>query len=1046
MIYNSNENNAPYQNGGNTKVNKQLRALEESIDNVTYRLNGYVGTDDTEINGMIGDALDNIREDVDNAENAVANLGPRVSGLENTIDGYSTKIVTSKIQATDADFHSIVCGKYLFQNGYETASSEYICQLKPGSVVYATDGTNGILVDFADVDAWVANAHIGTENAYFKIYENGVLQFSTASSFSVYVIGNVFDTTVASYGNPTNIQTGITIGGTLYAALAQDYTFRAVTTDTITVNGKALIGEVETPKATVTDLEAESISGEALVVDNARIVETLTASKRNIKDAYIPIDSHATNVNVYIELKKFTGLYNLRLDKTISGAVETLFTATVIWNGKTPIVNYHENQNLLDRDYLYKIILTEDALYFVTQGDGTLYYSYDSFDAIPPETEETFTPSGAIICDYTTAYADRTVFLGNDTEYSGVDVLGELNADVIHLPEDFSITDLSLDGNLTVNGTTTLNGNTTADNITVEDITLTGDINAGGSTGTEGQVLTIKEGHPAWEDSGGTSTYTNLATDNLTVKQKMAAGGTGQFSYARAYKGKEEDIAKGIISGWDCQVIDSENHVYYFTDEDQPETIYSHVSITNDTSKVENFYSFPTSKASQLTTAYYYSIRLQPTVRSENPSQPVLGSAYQGLYCYPDNRNIVDFWKNYTNGEPIALPSYELIEAYISAGASSGTPVIPNDAWWVYDPTTDGWTPYTMSDFQNLGINVFGGGYYYTWTFASYEVDKNITVGFEYEAATGVSHDVGIRADGSGNRYVLSRRFTKEEELTPAEIKTLVESELVYFAEFDNVNDLPDLNTFGGDWVSNTYAFVGNTLYTYLPNISEPGWQEMPGILGPIGEEYNILTPFVSFTVPAITNVPDYDYFIGLNGTVKLDDFNVIDSNNKLGSVGETLTKTENGIEWKKSKVETFDKYVYAYTDYHDMSADTTNVRVGIAGQKYNDVITITWLRISTIGQQDVSLTNYKLYLKKSDLADLLELGKLKVNFVVKPNNHDHYIGDNWKVSLIGNHNYNDGTSDSYTLKFESVSTLYSGTTFSTDTSDVPLITYVGSL
>ena len=95
MIYNSNENNAPYQNGGNTKVNKQLRALEESIDNVTYRLNGYVGTDDTEINGMIGDALDNIREDVDNAENAVANLGPRVSGLENTIDGYSTKIYSS---------------------------------------------------------------------------------------------------------------------------------------------------------------------------------------------------------------------------------------------------------------------------------------------------------------------------------------------------------------------------------------------------------------------------------------------------------------------------------------------------------------------------------------------------------------------------------------------------------------------------------------------------------------------------------------------------------------------------------------------------------------------------------------------------------------------------------------------------------------------------------------------------------------------------------------------------------------------------------------
>jgi len=1043
MIYNSNENNAPYQNGGNTKVNKQLRALEESIDNVTYRLNGYVGTDDTEINGMIGDALDNIREDVDNAKNAVANLGPRVSGLENTIDGYSTKIVTSKIQATDADFHSIVCGKYLFQNGYETASSEYICQLKPGSVVYATDGTNGILVDFADVDAWVANAHIGTENAYFKIYENGVLQFSTASSFSVYVIGNVFDSTVASYGNPTNIQTGITIGGTLYAALAQDYTFRAVTTDTITVNGKALIGEVETPKATVTDLEAESISGEALVVDNARIVETLTASKRNIKDAYIPIDSHATNVNVYIELKKFTGLYNLRLDKTISGAVETLFTATVIWNGKTPIVNYHENQNLLDRDYLYKIILTEDALYFVTQGDGTLYYSYDSFDAIPPETEETFTPSGAIICDYTTAYADRTVFLGNDTEYSGVDVLGELNADVIHLPEDFSITDLSLDGNLTVNGTTTLNGNTTAgnvtaDNITVEDITLTGDINAGGSTGTEGQVLTIKEGHPAWEDSGGTSTYTNLATDNLTVKQKMVAGGTGQFSYARAYKGREDEIL-GIFHWSNIPVLDAENHVYYMEEEQEGVTtgIYVHVGLASDTMNCETVVTAPASMFTSLELVNYYSVQLSPSIRAENPSEPILGSMCQEAYCYPNNRNIVDFWKNYTNGGLIALPSYDLIVSQLYERPA------PNDAWWVYNPSTDAWTPYTVSAFQNLGVNVTAPSINYKNTFASFEVDKDVTYNFEYVSATNKEYEVITYPEQ--NRCIYTRGFVKEEELTPADIKALVSNELVYFDDFDSINDLPDLNTLHDSWASDAYAFVGNTLYAYIPANSE--WQEMQGIYGPVGTtNYNILTPFTSFTVPAITNVPDYDYFIGLNGTVRLDDFNVIDSNNKLGNVGETLTKTENGIEWKKSEVEKIDKYVYAYTDYHDMSADTTNVRVHIKGQKYGDVVTITWLGISTIGQQDVSLTNHRLYLKKTDLADLLELYQMKLNFTVKISNHDHYVGsDDWSVSIVG---YYSSNSNQYEFVFDSalVDTMYSGLSFYTETNNVPLITYVGEI
>lgn len=1030
MIYNSNGNNTPYQSGGNAKVQKELKALQEAINLVDANFNNYVDENDEDIV-----RIDN---NIDAIELSVSDIGTRLSTAEGKIEGYDTLVETDKVQAQDADFHNVVAGKYVFQNGAAITGTN-ICKIADGSVVYATDGTNAILIDYTNKDAWVAKAK--TElNQKFRIYSNGVLTFTQSGGWNVYVLGNDFSTDDFTVPGETPIEvvTGVTIGGTLYAALARDYAFDNITVTSATINS-ATVNVLTASSATITDLTVTNETVADLTVNNEGNINDLVNAKRNIQDEVngkISVDSHPTNVQVYIGVHKFTGTYNLKLTHMVHGAVQTLFTASIVWNGNYPIVQYYEYADNEPVDYLYSIVLTDDALYFVTQGAGNLYYSYDAFGgALAPTTSEypniPYQPSD-VIAEYVTEYHDRTVFFGGQTSYSGVDILGELNADVIHLPEDFSITDLSLDGNLTVNGTTTLNGNTTADNITVEDITLTGDINAGGSTGTEGQVLTIKEGHPAWEDSGGTSTYTNLATDNLTVKQKMVAGGTGQFSYARAYKGREEDIL-GIFSWSNIPVLDAENHVYYMEEEQEGVTmgIYIHVGLTNDTMNCETVVTAPASMFTSWELGNYYSVQLSPSIRAENPSEPILGSMCQEAYCYPNNRNIVDFWKNYTNGGLIALPSYDLIVSQLYERPA------PNDAWWVYNPSTDAWTPYTVSDFQNLGVNVTAPSINHKNTFASFEVDKDVTYNFEYVSATNKEYEVITYPEQ--NRCIYTRGFVKEEELTPTDIKALVSNELVYFDEFDSINDLPDLNTLHDSWASNTYAFVGNTLYTYLPNISEPGWQEMPGILGPIGEEYNILTPFVSFTVPAITNVPDYDYSIALNGTVKLDDFNVIDSNNKLGNVGETLTKTENGIEWKKAEAESFNETFNAYTDYSDMTAETTNIKFYISGRKYGDVVTIKKVRVESVASENIALTNNSLYLKKSDVAELLELGNMKINFTVKS---DISGSINQNLSLIGGFY----VGEKYTLILTGIDTIRAGEQYYVEDSGVPspLVTYVG--
>ena len=447
MIYNSNGNNAPYQSGGNAKVQKELKALQDSINSLTARFNTFEDATNTDIGAL---QTNEVAQDTN-----IAGLGTRVSATENKLTELETDVETVNVKAVNGDFHKIVNGKYLFQNGVFITGTN-VCKIANGSVVYATDGNNAILVDYTDSDAWVAKAKVSDSNQYFRIYSNGVLTFTQSGGWSVYVIGNDFsiDDFSVPEETPIEVATGVTIGGTLYAALARDYEFDNITVTSATINS-ATVTLLTAPNATITDLTATNETVADLTVTDETDINNLVNAKRNIQDevnGVLSIGSHPTNVQVYIGVPKFTGTYNLKLTHNINGSIQTLFTVTIVWNGKFPIVQYHEYADNEPVDYLYSMVLTDDALYFVTQGAGNLYYSYDAMGgALAPTTSEypniPYQPDD-VIADYITAFHDRTVIFGDNTRYSGVDVLGELKAKFVD-PES-SVSSFNFMGKTTV--------------------------------------------------------------------------------------------------------------------------------------------------------------------------------------------------------------------------------------------------------------------------------------------------------------------------------------------------------------------------------------------------------------------------------------------------------------------------------------------------------------------------------------------------------------------------------------------------------------------
>jgi hypothetical protein len=473
MIYNSNGNNTPYQSGGNAKVNKQLKELEEAIESVNTSFNNFLGkidlyTGEDFIHGYSGanrftDNTNRVKalEATVNGAQGTRSLNQKILDVDNRVTALGTSMSTESLTANSGIFHAIASGKYTFQNGYSVTGS-VICRMIDGSVVYATDGINSVLIDYTSKDAWVAKAKVSGTNK-FKLDNYGVLAFTESRSWSVYVIGNDFVTSGSLSGEYNEIITGVTIGGNLYAALGREYDFDAITTDTAGIRIATITGSLTAPNATITNLNATNETVADLTVTDEADINKLVNAKRNIQDEVhgkISVDSHPTNVKVYIGVRKFTGTYNLKLTHNVNGNIQTLFTATIVWNGKDPIVQYWEYKDNEPVDYLYSMVLTDDALYFVTQGAGNLYYSYDAMGtAYAPTSSEypniPYQPND-VRADYITQYETRTVFFGDSTEYSGVDILGKIKAALIDL-DGVEYDDISVSGNTSLHNTT-ING------------------------------------------------------------------------------------------------------------------------------------------------------------------------------------------------------------------------------------------------------------------------------------------------------------------------------------------------------------------------------------------------------------------------------------------------------------------------------------------------------------------------------------------------------------------------------------------------------------
>ena len=511
MIYNSNGNNTPYQIGGNAKVQKELKELQEAINLVDSNFNNYVDSNNADIT-----RIDN---NISAIDGSVSNINSRLSTAEGKIAGYATNVQTVNVQAQNADFHKVVAGKYVFQNG-TTITGTNICKIADGSVVYATDGTNAILIDYTNKDAWVAKAKTSGANT-FRIYSNGVLTFTASANWSVFVLGNDFTTNDFSVPSetPIDIVTGVTIGGTLYAALARNYDFDNITVTAATIN-YAIVDTITSNAINTVAIHSNNATiGDANVTNET--VDNLINSKRNIQDEVngkISIDNHPTNTRVYIGVRKFTGKYNLKLNHTINGVVQTLFTATIIWNGDYPIVQYWEYDDNEPVDYLYEIVLTDDALYFVTQGAGNLYYSYDAMGgaSAPTSSEYPNIPyqQSDIKVEYITAYENRTVFFGDHTELTGVDILGGLEMDSLNVQQLVAQNAVIHNGEASFSNANAVNGN--IDRLSTNHAIInSGEASFSNLAATNANIDNLNVNNAII--NGGEATFGNASIDNLVV-------------------------------------------------------------------------------------------------------------------------------------------------------------------------------------------------------------------------------------------------------------------------------------------------------------------------------------------------------------------------------------------------------------------------------------------------------------------------------------------------------------------------------------------------
>ena len=498
-IYNSGNTSDPYQSTGNVKIQKELKELDTRIDILETNFNNYTEATDADIV--------RIENNTDALEGDINDINTRLSSAEVSIEGYQQNFDTVNLTAENAVFHEIEAGKYTFDNGFAITGTT-ICKIAEGSQVWVTDGTNSILIDYTNKDAWLAKAKT-TDGNKFRLYENGVLTFTASGGWSVYVIGNDIELASAA-GNYSEINTGVTVGGTLYTTLASNFSIDNITVANRITADYVDVSAIEADTLSATNVISENITSTDATITNETVTNetaaNLTNSKRNIQNSHVQINASEDNY-VYIGIHKFTGTYNLKLVGTDSlGDTITQFTATINWNGQDPIVKYSEYTDRTPVDYLYKIVLTKTDIYFVTTGAGTLYYSWDAMNGVETPTSGEWSnipylPED-VIADYDVGLPNRTVFFGDHSTKSGVDILGELNADWIKYPDGFSVDNFTVHKTLTVEGDTTtrtLNVNDDSNfggEATFEDdVTIHGDLYVTGTTTTTSEAQVSSSGN-----------------------------------------------------------------------------------------------------------------------------------------------------------------------------------------------------------------------------------------------------------------------------------------------------------------------------------------------------------------------------------------------------------------------------------------------------------------------------------------------------------------------------------------------------------------------
>lgn len=404
----ANETSARQLADGNlqTRINTEAtaradvdRALQSQIDNDMHELAVYKTAMANKVNTVTVNANNVVTETL-SASNS-AHVGNQLSILKRGIANNGIVIKTfDNAYVTGSD------NWYLLAQWNLNALPEVECVFGQGSVsggfkltpeVIETKGNNQVQIALG---VQGNNAILAIKGSCNII--SFVAKYNDAYSFTANT------STLTTVVKETDIQSTYAIDGHVYLnnfAVPKDFYVR----NELRVEGK-------------TYSEYANFFREASITSNIDVLEN---SKRNIKQNYVTLATHQTNVRHYIELPKFNGTYTCTL---IKGNVQ-LFSLEVLEHGDYVEINYSSidaNEATVDT-YLEEFWLgTDGKLYFKTFGDGDLYYSYNAEGNLPaPKSYYNLPISGnQIEVDYVShAFTEKAVLRGQIGTVSGANVL-----------------------------------------------------------------------------------------------------------------------------------------------------------------------------------------------------------------------------------------------------------------------------------------------------------------------------------------------------------------------------------------------------------------------------------------------------------------------------------------------------------------------------------------------------------------------------------------------------------------------------------------------